>query len=423
MRSAVAEGQRFNPRIDDRERSDPSALNFHSIDLRASYEQHRKGRVDEGQKRGRLPTQNYAIAEDAIDEGDTAQITVPEDYVVERAILNGRSAEPAGLNQTVGPVEAEELGPSQFGSGDRGASDIFQLRQIFAVDRAGQWRNLGEDLLDVFLGAGQVLPFDSAVSVKSTYPQPVGAASAENNQELAPGRSIRLSDRTACAVVIGMSMEGSSKPFSLPEEMWSYLNDRNSPPTDAQVALRTETDKLSNRGMRFNHESALLLQTIVRAQRPMFCVEVGTFTGYSSLTVASALPVGGRLLCCDVSEEFTSVARRHWAAAGVDDRIELKIGPALETLRALPADPVIEFAVIDADKSNYTNYYTEIVKRLAPHGVIAVDNTMWGGSVLESDQHGDTAALQAFNDRVGADPSTSNVTIPIGDGVTLITHA
>lgn len=218
-------------------------------------------------------------------------------------------------------------------------------------------------------------------------------------------------------------MEGTAKPFSLPEEMWSYLDDRNTPPSDAQVALRTETDELSDRGMRFNHESALLLHTIVRAQRPMFCVEVGTFTGYSSLTVASALPKGGRLLCCDVNEEFTSVARRHWELAGVADRIELRIGPALDTLRALPADRVIEFAVIDADKSNYTNYYSEIVKRLAPHGVIAVDNTMWSGHVLHADQTGDTAALQAFNDHVAADPRTTNVTIPIGDGVTLISLA
>lgn len=218
-------------------------------------------------------------------------------------------------------------------------------------------------------------------------------------------------------------MEGTAKPFSLPREMWSYLNERNTPPTEAQTALRTETDQLSERGMRFNHESALLLQILVKAQRPKFCVEVGTFTGYSSLTVASALPDGARLLCCDVSEEYTEVARRHWVAAGVDDRIELRIGPALETLRSLPDDLEIDFAVIDADKSNYTNYYTEIIKRLTPHGVIAVDNTMWSGRVLESNQDGDTAALQAFNDHVAADARTTNVTIPIGDGVTLISLA
>ncbi len=212
-----------------------------------------------------------------------------------------------------------------------------------------------------------------------------------------------------------------SKPFSLPEAMAEYLDAHNTPPDPAQEALRTETEQLEHWGMRFNHESAVMLQLIVAAARPMFVVEVGTFTGYSSLTVARVLQPGARMVCCDVSEEWTSIARRHWAAAGIDDRIELRIGPAIETLRSLPTEPSVDFAVVDADKGGYAGYYDELVPRLSPHGLIAVDNTMWSGAVIdESDQESDTIALRAFNDHVAADARTTNVTVPIGDGVTLI---
>ncbi|MGI9607735.1 MAG: O-methyltransferase [Acidimicrobiales bacterium] len=212
-----------------------------------------------------------------------------------------------------------------------------------------------------------------------------------------------------------------TKPFSLPEAMHGYLDARNTRPDAAQDALREETSDLPMAGMRFNHESALLLQLIVQALRPMFVVEVGTFTGYSSLTVARALPPGGRMLCCDVSDEWTSIARTHWAAAGVDDRIELRIGPAIDTLRGLPDEKSVDFAVVDADKGGYVDYYEELVSRLTPHGLIAVDNTMWSGAVLDaSDTSDNTESLRRFNDHVAADARTTNVTVPIGDGVTLV---
>ncbi len=203
--------------------------------------------------------------------------------------------------------------------------------------------------------------------------------------------------------------------------MANYLANHNTPPSAAQEAVRVETAELPSATMRFNHESAMMLQLIVRAQRPRFVVEVGTFTGYSSLTLASALPEGARMLCCDVSEEWTDIARRHWVAAGVDDRIELRIGPAIDTLRSLPAEPAVDFAVIDADKAGYVDYYEELVSRLSPHGLIGVDNTMWSGQVLdESDTTEDTEAIRRFNAHVSTDPRTINVTVPIGDGVTLI---
>jgi len=212
-----------------------------------------------------------------------------------------------------------------------------------------------------------------------------------------------------------------SKPFSLPEAMAAYLDARTTPPDQTQQALREETARLENWGMQLNHEAAVMLQLVVAAARPSFVVEVGTFTGYSSLTVGRVLPPGAKMLCCDVSDEWTSIARRYWAKAGIDDRIELRIGPAIETLRSLPAGPSVDFAIIDADKGGYLGYYAELVPRLSPHGLIAVDNTMWGGAVIdETDQAGDTVALRAFNDHVAADPRTTNVTVPIGDGITLI---
>lgn len=203
--------------------------------------------------------------------------------------------------------------------------------------------------------------------------------------------------------------------------MSKYLREHNTPLDRFQKALRAETAELPQQMMGFNHESALMLQLIVRAQQPKFCVEIGTFTGFSALTLSRALPPDGRLLCCDVSKEWTDIARKHWATAGVQDRIQLRIGPAIDTLRSLPPDQHVDFAVIDADKGSYVDYYEEIVGRLSPNGLIAVDNTMWGGAVVDStDTSENTVAIRDFNDHVAGDSRTTNVTVPIGDGVTLI---
>ena len=160
---------------------------------------------------------------------------------------------------------------------------------------------------------------------------------------------------------------------------------------------------------------------LVAAVRPSFAVEVGTFTGFSSLAIARALPAGGRLLCCDVSTEWTDIARRHWAMAGVDDRIDLVVAPALETLRALPAEQHVDFAFLDADKTGYLAYYEELVPRLSPHALIAVDNVLWSGRVLDAGaDDADTVALRAFNDHVIADDRVTSVLLSVGDGVNLI---
>jgi caffeoyl-CoA O-methyltransferase len=147
-------------------------------------------------------------------------------------------------------------------------------------------------------------------------------------------------------------------------------------------------------------------------------VEVGTFTGYSALCLARALPPDGTLLCCDVNAEWTAIARRHWEAAGVADRVELRLGPALDTLRALPRDPAIDLTFVDADKESYRAYYEEILPRTRPNGLVLFDNVLWGGHVLETEAASvDTRAIQELNDAVASDPRVEAVMLPIADGL------
>jgi caffeoyl-CoA O-methyltransferase len=149
-------------------------------------------------------------------------------------------------------------------------------------------------------------------------------------------------------------------------------------------------------------------------------VEVGTFTGTSALAVAQALAPGGRLLCCDVSETWTAIARRHWQAAGVADRIDLRIAPALETLQALPQDAAVDFAFVDADKGGYVSYYEELVPRLRAGGVLVADNVLWSGRVVDAEAtDDDTEAIRAFNDHVSADDRVDRVMLAVGDGITI----
>jgi caffeoyl-CoA O-methyltransferase len=150
-------------------------------------------------------------------------------------------------------------------------------------------------------------------------------------------------------------------------------------------------------------------------------VEIGTFTGYSALAVARGMGPGGRLLCCDVSQEWTSIAHAAWQEAGVADRIELRVGPGLATLCALPPGEQFDFAFIDADKTGYAQYYEEVLTRLRPAGLILLDNTLQGGHVV-GDLAGDpeVAAIRSVNDAIAADPRVKVVLIPIGDGVSLV---
>lgn len=194
-------------------------------------------------------------------------------------------------------------------------------------------------------------------------------------------------------------------------------------PDQLQQALIDATSAATGNaaGMQISPLQGAFMSILTSILRPTFAVEVGTFTGYSALAIARALPAGGRLLCCDISEEWTAIGLQYWEKAGIADRIELRIGPAIDTLRSLPSTPTIDLAFIDADKPSYHQYYEELLPRLSPTGVILVDNTLWSGAVLdETATEEDTVAIRDFNDHVFADPRSEVALLPLGDGVSMI---
>jgi len=188
----------------------------------------------------------------------------------------------------------------------------------------------------------------------------------------------------------------------------------------ARLAEETRTSFGDSSGMQITADEGALLTMLVRLTGARSAVEVGTFTGYSSICIARGLADGGRLLACDVSGEWTDVARRYWAEAGVAERIELRLAPAAETLSALPAEPTIDFAFVDADKESYPTYYEELVSRLRPGGLVVLDNVLLGGRVFDEAEQGERAtAMRAVNDRVADDDRVDVVMLPLRDGVTV----
>jgi caffeoyl-CoA O-methyltransferase len=213
------------------------------------------------------------------------------------------------------------------------------------------------------------------------------------------------------------------KSFVLSTEVHEYLVAHGTPPDANLQALIDETrEALPDRSMmQIAPEQGGLLTLLTRLVGATNAVEVGTFTGYSSVCIARGLAPGGRLLCCDVSEDFTAMARRAWARDGVEDRIELRIAPAIETLRALPDEPTIDLAFIDADKGGYRSYHDELVPRLRPGGLLLVDNVLWSGRVVDpSADDPDTVAIRAYNDHAAADDRVDTVMLVVGDGLTLL---
>ncbi|WP_424529324.1 DUF2218 domain-containing protein [Sphaerisporangium viridialbum] len=187
-----------------------------------------------------------------------------------------------------------------------------------------------------------------------------------------------------------------------------------------ELAVKTREATGDAAGMQVSHDEGTLLTMLVRMVGARRAVEVGVFTGYSSLCIARGLPEDGRLLACDVSDEWTSLGRPYWERAGVADRIDLKIGPAIETLRALPAEPSIDFAFIDADKVNYPAYYEEIVRRLRPGGLVVLDNVFLGGRVVDpAYQEEHHLAMRGLNDLIAGDDRVESVMLPVRDGITL----
>lgn len=189
------------------------------------------------------------------------------------------------------------------------------------------------------------------------------------------------------------------------------------------AALRRETESRLGgvAGMMIAEEQGILLRILVGALAPRLAIEVGTFTGYSAACMASALPSGGRLICCDISEEWTSIGARYWERCGVADRIDLRIAPALETLAGLPAESRIDFAFLDADKVNYIAYYEAILPKLRRSGLIVVDNVMWHNWGMDaSNQDTETIGIREFNDHVLKDSRVESVMLHVGDGLTLV---
>jgi len=211
------------------------------------------------------------------------------------------------------------------------------------------------------------------------------------------------------------------KSFVLSADVHRYLIDHSSALDKVRRRLIDETAALGPvAGMQVAPEQSLLLTALTRMVGARRAVEVGTFTGLSSLSIAIGLPSDGRLVCCDVNEEWTAMARRAWAEAGVADRVELRIGPAADTLRALPPEPHVDLAFIDADKPGYIAYWEELVPRLRPGGVLLVDNVLWQGRVADPTATDDaTMAVRAFNDHAVADRRVELVILPVSDGLTL----
>ena len=205
-------------------------------------------------------------------------------------------------------------------------------------------------------------------------------------------------------------------------DLVDYVVDHGSWPVDDVLAdLRAETEALGPVArMQIGPDQGQLLTLLTRLADARLAVEVGTFTGYSSLCIARGLADGGRLICCDVNEEWTALARRAWARAGLDDRIDLRIAPAVETLAALPEHTAVDLAFIDADKPGYLDYWNALVPRVRPGGILLADNVLWSGEIADPERTDpNTEALRAFNDAVAADDRVEVAILPAFDGLTI----
>jgi caffeoyl-CoA O-methyltransferase len=206
-------------------------------------------------------------------------------------------------------------------------------------------------------------------------------------------------------------------PF-LPAKIARYILEHSVREPEILSELHAATASVPYSGMQIGADQGQFMALLVQAIGAKRCLEIGTYTGYSALAVALALPEDGRIVCCDISEEWTAIARRFWEKAGVAHKISLKLAPALETLKTLQGP--FDFVFIDADKGNYQNYYEGCLPLVRRGGIIAVDNTLWSGWLADAKRRDDdTRALRAFNDKLHRDERVALSMIPLGDGVTL----
>jgi caffeoyl-CoA O-methyltransferase len=211
------------------------------------------------------------------------------------------------------------------------------------------------------------------------------------------------------------------RSFLLSDDLHGYLLAHTAPVDEIQQSLIDATAALGTvAGMQIAPDQGAFLALLVRTIGARRAIEVGTFTGYSALCVARALPDDGTLLCCDVSDEWTSIGRDHWSRAGVEHKIDLRIAPAIETLRALPEDASFDFAFVDADKPSYIAYIDAIVPRLRSNGLLLIDNVLWSGAVVDANATDDnTVAIRKTNDHVAAHPALESVILSVADGLTI----
>lgn len=215
----------------------------------------------------------------------------------------------------------------------------------------------------------------------------------------------------------------SSRTLSVTDDIHRYILERSVREPEVLARLRDVTAAMPDAEMQIGPEQGQFMALLARLIGARRCIEVGTFTGYSSLVVALALPEDGRIIACDVSHEWTSIARRFWREAGVAHKIDLRLQPAVQTLAELTAaggENQFDFAFIDADKTGYAGYYEQLLGLLRPGGLIVADNTLWSGRVADGTVNDeDTVALRAFNDKLHADERVDLSLVPIGDGLTL----
>ncbi len=210
------------------------------------------------------------------------------------------------------------------------------------------------------------------------------------------------------------------KYLSLTDDLYSYAAKWRSDADDAVLSdLRVATAKLGDDArMQISVEQGAFMRLLVAATGARHAIEVGTFTGYSALCVAQGLPADGRLICLDMDDDWTAIAREHWSRAGVADKIDLRIGPALESLRNLEPDLEFDFAFIDADKTEYDAYYEAILPRIRPNGLLLFDNMLWGGGLLDEGlEHPSGLALKDLNEKLTRDPRVENALLPFADGI------
>jgi caffeoyl-CoA O-methyltransferase len=214
----------------------------------------------------------------------------------------------------------------------------------------------------------------------------------------------------------------SIEPTPITAELAEYVTDRAGGRDEVLLEVERETGALGSKAaMQTSPEQAALLELLARSTGARRAIEVGTFTGYGAIRIARGLGDEGRLICCELDPHWAEVAERNLARAGLAERVEIRLGPAIETLRALPAEPMFDLAYLDADKTGYPGYYDELVPRLNPGGLLAIDNVLLSGRVLDPTEGDDgAAAVAALNDRIPEDHRVDSVMLAMADGLTLV---